>query len=107
MKTIEQMWERLAQHQPEADKRGYGQVWKHMCNTRTMEAADAAGDAAWDAAGDAAGDAAAWAACAAEAAAWAASAAWFEADAAWDAAEYVESRAKRAIEYIERAEENK
>ena len=104
---IDLMWEKFAEHQPEADRLGYGAAWRRMCEERTVEAADAAWDAAGDAAWDAAGDAAAWAACAAEAAAWAASAAWFEADAAWDAAEYVESRAKRAIEYIERAEENK
>ena len=76
MTTIDQMWTRLAQHQPEADRRGYGEAWRRMCEERTKDAADAAAEAAVDAAlaADAAAEAAAnaaWADKAANAARWA------------------------------------
>ena len=45
--TIDQMWERLAAHQPYADQRGYGEAWAQMCAERTPEAAEAAAAAAW------------------------------------------------------------
>ena len=96
--TIDQMWQRLAQHQPYADARGYGPEWAEMCETRTPEAANAAADAAWKAA------AAAW-----KAAAWEA---WAAADAAWNAADAaaeadavrVAWAAWKAVEWIEKAE---
>ena len=94
--TIEQMWEKFAEHQPEADRLGYGAAWQRMCDERTEEAVDAAWWAAWVARG--AARAARWAA---EAASWAA-ASWAAADAA-DA----ERWAERAIECINQAEENK
>jgi len=87
MKTIEQMWEKFAEHQPFADERGYGEAWRRMCEERTEDAADAAATAV---------DAAAWCAGAA-AARWAA---W---SAAWAAAG-VERWAERAIECITKAE---
>ena len=37
--NIDQMWERLAQHQPYADARGYGPEWARMCAERTPDAA--------------------------------------------------------------------
>jgi len=43
---IEKMWERLAQYQPFADKRGYGSEWARMCEQRTQDAAWEAGEAA-------------------------------------------------------------
>jgi hypothetical protein len=89
MATIDQMWERLAQHQPFADERGYGEAWRMMCDERTEDAAGEAAYAAWDAAGEAAY------------AAW--DAAWAAAEAAVDAAR-AESGAKQAIECIEKAE---
>jgi hypothetical protein len=42
---LARMWERLAAHQPFADKRGYGDAWKIMCEQRTQAAAEAAEDA--------------------------------------------------------------
>lgn len=40
--TIEEMWARLAQHQPFADRRGYGPEWAKMCAERTETAAGTA-----------------------------------------------------------------
>jgi hypothetical protein len=40
--TLDEMWERLAQYQSYADKRGYGSEWARMCEERTQ-------DAAWEA----------------------------------------------------------
>ena len=96
MNAIDQMWTRLAQHQPEADRLGYGEAWRRMCEERTKGAAGAA-----DAAAEArAADAAAWAA---EAAAWAADSA--DAAVVWaaDAAVWAE----RAIDYVAEAEGKK
>ena len=89
MTTLDQMWERLAQHQPKADELGYGKAWKRMCEERTEDAADRASEAAADAAWRA-GKSRADAAYAAMDAALSAS------DAAW--------RAERAIKLIEKAE---
>ena len=58
--NLDKMWERLAQHQPYADERGYGPAWAVMCAERTEEAAWAV---AW-AAREAAASEAAWAAAA-------------------------------------------
>jgi hypothetical protein len=55
---IDDMWDRLAQHQPYADQHGYGPEWAKMCAERTEAAARAAEAAVWDAA-DAAARAAA------------------------------------------------
>jgi hypothetical protein len=114
MNTIEQMWQKFEAHQPEADRLGYGEAWRRMCEERTAVAADAAAAAAWAARGAAwAAEAArwaAWAAAHAEAAAWAAAAARAAAKAVAYAAEAWEKReaaadvwTKRAIECIERA----
>ena len=81
--TIDDMWERLAQHQPYADQRGYGEAWAKMCEARTQGAAWAASEAA--------------SAAAARAAAWAARAA--------RAAE--ESEEAEAVEWVEKAEGEK
>ena len=40
--SLEEMWTRLAQHQPFADERGYGEAWAAMCEERTEAAARAA-----------------------------------------------------------------
>ena len=70
--NLEEMWARLAQHQPFADRRGYGPEWARMCAERTEAAARAAARAA-DGAANGAADAArarlAWAQ-AADIAAW-------------------------------------
>ena len=58
---MEEMWERLAAHQPIANERGYGPAWARMCEERTQDAAWAAAAAAW-AAADSQAWAAAWAA---------------------------------------------
>ena len=101
MTTLDGMWQRLTEHQPYADKYGYGADWMIMCKTRKPEAA-------WDAARDA----------------WTAWAAWADirpredgvmgiaeaaraAERTWDASRvqgFTESAAT-AIEYIERAEQ--
>jgi len=48
MTTIDQMWEKFEAHQPEADRLGYGEAWRRMCEERTEEAAAAAAVAdAW------------------------------------------------------------
>lgn len=44
--NLDEMWARLATHQPWADQRGYGKVWARMCELRTEEAALAAARAA-------------------------------------------------------------
>ena len=36
--SLDQMWDRLAQHQPFADERGYGKAWARMCEERTEAA---------------------------------------------------------------------
>jgi len=36
--TLDEMWERLVQHQPYANQRGYGPEWARMCEERTQEA---------------------------------------------------------------------
>ena len=88
-----QMWQRLAQHQPFADQRGYGAVWAVMCAKRTPETAWVARDAAMSAKAWSAADAAEWAAAATRgAASLTISAAMPEA-------------AKRAVHWIKRAEE--
>jgi hypothetical protein len=97
--TLDEMWARLAQHQPYADKHGYGPAWATMCKKQTAKAAFAACAAA-DAvdsvgAANAAGDAA-WAAADAVDAVGAANAAG---DAAWAVDD-----AAAAIRYIENAE---
>ena len=79
--SLEEMWERLAAHQPFADERGYGPAWARMC----VEAAwgvEAAARPAWVA------DIAAWAAA--------------DAVAAWAWAEAAE-----AVRWIKRSEEQK
>ena len=78
--TIDDMWERLAAHQPFADARGYGPAWARMCRERTAAASEAA--RAW----------------AARAAAWAARAAW----STWSAADAAE--AAKAVTWIAKAE---
>ena len=90
--ALDEMWERLAQHQSFADARGYGSNWARMCALRTWQAAIAAHAAAH----------AQWAWVAADAA-WAASAAsWAE---AWAPASDDLPRAVRAaIYWIEKAE---
>lgn len=84
--NLEEMWARLAQHQPYADKHGYGTAWARMCAERTEDAALAARAAAGWAAGWAAAAKAAWAARA-------------EAKA--------EAEADEAVRWIKRAEEEK
>jgi hypothetical protein len=44
--TLDEMWERLVQHQPYADQRGYGEAWAKMCRERTQESMADAADAA-------------------------------------------------------------
>ena len=80
---LDRMWARLAEHQPCADRGGYGEAWARMCQKRTTEAVDVA---AWAAATEAA---------AAEV--WAAE----------DAAAEAEAAAARAIRWIEMAEEER
>ena len=58
MSNLNEMWEALAQYQPYADRRGFGNEWRKMTTERTKKAAYIATDAA---AGQAE-DAAAWAA---------------------------------------------
>ncbi len=38
--TLDEMWVRLAQHQPFADARGYGEAWAKMCEERTKYSAN-------------------------------------------------------------------
>ena len=92
MTTLDQMWERLAEHQPFADERGCGPEWKRMCEERTLVAATAA----WYAvpAAD----------CSTRAAAGVARFAMMAEDTATRAAAEAESRARQAIEHIEQAE---
>lgn len=91
MITLDLMWEKFAEHQPEADRLGYGEVWRKMCDERTE---DAAADAAWAPVTPIEAALAAW------------SAADAEALAAVDAAR-AERWAKYAIAYIEKAEAHK
>ena len=67
--TIDQMWEKFTQHQPEADRLGYGEAWRRMCEERTEEALEAARSAAWEAGAAVAAEAAGWTAVAAAVAA--------------------------------------
>jgi hypothetical protein len=69
--SIEQMWERLAQHQPFADERGYGEAWRRMCEERTEEAAWTATEAVEELAFATLAETAAYASKAADAAGWA------------------------------------
>ena len=80
--TLDEMWERLAQHQSYADQKGYGEAWAKMCAERTQEASLAAGLAAGATASAAAGTA------------WS----------ALRAAEEVEELSTNAMEWIEKAE---
>ena len=91
--NLEEMWERLAQHQPYADRRGYGAAWARMCEQRTEAAAkEAAAAAAW------ARMCAERTEAAAEAAAWAAA----------DAAEAAEAAdAETAVYWVKRSEGEK
>jgi len=82
--TLDEIWERLAQHQSYADQKGYGEAWAKMCAERTQ-------DAAWEAV---------QATEVSAAAEQAADVAW----AALRAAEEVEELATNAIEWIEKAE---
>jgi hypothetical protein len=45
--TLDEMWERLEQHQPFAGRRGYGEAWAKMCRERTQDTAAAAAKVAW------------------------------------------------------------
>ena len=49
MTDLTEMWQELARYQPYADKRGFGDAWRRMCEERTRAAAHAATDAAWTA----------------------------------------------------------
>lgn len=91
----DQMWQRLTQHQPFADARGFGAMWAVMCAKRTPETAWVARDAAMSAKAWSAADAAEWAAAATRGAASSTISA---------AMPYA---AKRAVDWIERAEEQK
>jgi hypothetical protein len=91
--NLNDMWDRLAQHQPYADARGYGPEWAVMCEQRTVKTAEAAAEAA--AAAARAGTAEAWPPPAA-AAAWAA-----------DAAALAEAWAAKAVKWIDGAEGEK
>ena len=92
--NLEEMWERLAQHQPYADRRGYGAAWARMCEQRTEAAAK-----------EAAAAAAAWARmCAERSEAAAEAAAWAAADAA-EAAEAAD--AETAVYWVKRSEGEK
>tara|TARA_B110000259_G_scaffold116707_1_gene132827 strand:+ start:268 stop:567 length:300 start_codon:yes stop_codon:yes gene_type:complete len=92
MTKLNEMWDKLSEWQPEADKRGYGGVWIKMCKLRTVKAcrdADAY-TADYATADDDDDDAAGYAAAAA-------------ADAAADASRYAEYWAQKAINYINKA----
>lgn len=45
--TLDQMWNRLAEHQPYADKKGYGKEWEALRMERTHNTAQAVGDYLW------------------------------------------------------------
>jgi hypothetical protein len=52
--TLDEMWQRLAQHQPFADANGFGSEWAKMCAERTQDtvweaayAAEQAAEVAW------------------------------------------------------------
>ncbi len=56
---LTEMWAALEEYQPQADRDGHGDTWRHMCAACTHDSAfDAAEDAAEDAARAAAQDAA-------------------------------------------------
>ena len=38
--TLEEMWQRLEQHQPFANQRDYGEAWTKMCTKRTKYSAN-------------------------------------------------------------------
>ena len=107
---LDEMWVRLAQHQPYADQRGYGPEWARMCEQRTEETAWAAARAA-DGAADAARARLAWARAADIAAREAAAAAREAAAAAWAAADAVAAwswvEADEAVRWVKRSEEQK
>lgn len=90
MTDLTKMWRELERYQPYADKRGFGDAWRKMCEHR-------AGKAPWSApwiavsAARSAGRAAAWAA---RDAAWAAG--WAADDAAY--AQVAVERIRKAIE---------
>ena len=42
MTDLNEMWQELERYQPFADKRGFGEAWKRMCEERTEKAAYAA-----------------------------------------------------------------
>lgn len=96
--SINDMWERLTQHQPYADERGYGPEWAKMCAERTSDAAWAAADAAVEA--ELAVEEAPWAARVTRARAERAAAQAAQAAAEADA----EAVAVKAVEWIEKAE---
>ena len=107
MTKLDEMWAALAAYQPQADAKGHGESWAHMCSEKTIDAANAAAAdayAAWAAyaAADAAAGAAAYAA--ANAAAYAAAA--DDADYASDAAANAEKYAQLAIDRINKARGN-
>ena len=45
--TIETMWGVLCQHQPDANKHGYGQQWLAMCQRQDFDSAMNAARASW------------------------------------------------------------
>ena len=45
--TLDEMWQRLEQHQPFAGRRGYGEAWAKMCRERTQDTAAGAAKVAW------------------------------------------------------------
>jgi hypothetical protein len=81
--TLEEMWQRLEQHQSYADQNGYGEAWAKMCAERTKYSANFAARRAshqgrWNAA--------------------------HAAEAARDTVAVVEETAEYAIQWIEKAE---
>jgi len=102
----EKMWERLVQHQPYANQRGYGEAWAKMCAERTQEVADAAAMAidapsitAWCHFAGSFGSASAWRSAAAITAAMASLAVAHASD-----NERRTIYARRVIQWIEKAE---
>jgi hypothetical protein len=95
MTDLNEMWTELERYQPYADKRGFGEAWKRMCEERTKTASWAAAGAAWDAAY--AVKAAEWAYAAAYAAGYAVG------DAAW--AQQAIGKIRKAIEKEQEPEE--
>jgi hypothetical protein len=93
MSDLNEMWARLEEYQPIADKRGYGNQWKQMCEKRTPEAAEKAEKAAE------------WCAACASDEAWAARAEAARAEAEAAEAEVAMEMAAYAINRINKAEE--